>query len=108
MTVPFRFDGDWYKKTYPDVEQSGLDPLIHYQRYGALMGRLSAPDAPPTDDWRSPICTPTYLRMFSEVSGSLEAWAKRMRSRESRRLFAYGMSNGSMPLEFLESVLEAL
>ena len=29
----------WYSATYPDVAASGLDPAVHYLRYGAAMGR---------------------------------------------------------------------
>lgn len=28
------FDEDYYLATYPDVEDSGLDPLLHYVRFG--------------------------------------------------------------------------
>lgn len=31
--------GKWYLETYPDVAELGMDPLVHYLRYGARMGR---------------------------------------------------------------------
>ncbi len=33
------FDGDWYITTYPDVRASGMDPSLHYQRFGVDEGR---------------------------------------------------------------------
>ncbi len=33
------FDPDWYLSRYPDVAASGLDPWIHFHRYGRLLGR---------------------------------------------------------------------
>src|SRR5690554_1870513 len=29
----------WYRTTYPDVAELGMDPAEHYLRYGATMGR---------------------------------------------------------------------
>lgn len=29
------FDAAWYLKRYPDVEEAGIDPLLHYHRHGA-------------------------------------------------------------------------
>lgn len=37
------FDADWYAQAYPDVGQTGMDPLDHYLRYGAFEGRDPAP-----------------------------------------------------------------
>ncbi len=33
------FDVDWYLSNYPDVAVSGLNPLVHYLRWGRLEGR---------------------------------------------------------------------
>lgn len=33
------FDGAWYSSTYTDVMNSGVNPLVHYLRYGAQEGR---------------------------------------------------------------------
>jgi hypothetical protein len=33
------FDQYWYKNTYSDVEQSGMDPLFHFSKYGQVEGR---------------------------------------------------------------------
>lgn len=32
-------DAHWYKKAYPDVAASGMDPVRHYLRHGCLEGR---------------------------------------------------------------------
>lgn len=37
------FDEDWYRTTYPDVAQSGLDPIEHYLTIGARDGRNPGP-----------------------------------------------------------------
>lgn len=33
------FDESWYMKQYPDVKKSGLDPALHYLKYGENWGR---------------------------------------------------------------------
>jgi len=33
------FDSGWYLKNNPDVADTGIDPLVHYQNYGAAEGR---------------------------------------------------------------------
>jgi hypothetical protein len=38
-------DPDWYRATYPDVGLSGLDPVVHFVRYGARLGREQGRDA---------------------------------------------------------------
>ncbi|SDX28167.1 glycosyltransferase [Paracoccus sanguinis] len=38
------FDADWYRETYPDVDQSGLAPLEHYLRIGRHLVRSPGPD----------------------------------------------------------------
>ena len=37
------FDESWYAATYPDVDQSGLDPIAHYLAIGAAEGRNPGP-----------------------------------------------------------------
>ena len=37
------FDEGWYRRTYPDVEASGLDPIEHYLSIGAVEGRNPGP-----------------------------------------------------------------
>lgn len=32
-------DSDWYLNQYPDVKQSGIDPALHFMRYGWREGR---------------------------------------------------------------------
>ena len=34
----------WYRETYPEVAELGLDPATHYLRYGAAMGRNPGKD----------------------------------------------------------------
>lgn len=36
------FDPQWYLKEYPDVAASGLDPVVHYVRFGEKEGRRPA------------------------------------------------------------------
>lgn len=36
------FDEDFYKKEYPDIEQSGIDPISHYVLHGHLENRNPA------------------------------------------------------------------
>lgn len=37
------FDSNWYLKRYPDVKQSGVDPILHYLRFGAAEKRDPGP-----------------------------------------------------------------
>lgn len=37
------FDEAWYLEQYPDVAHSGMDPVAHYLKYGALLGRNPGP-----------------------------------------------------------------
>ncbi|MDO5611753.1 MAG: glycosyltransferase family 2 protein [Paracoccus sp. (in: a-proteobacteria)] len=37
------FDPEFYRRRYPDVDMSGLDPAQHYRRYGVLMRRAAGP-----------------------------------------------------------------
>ena len=38
------FDREWYLKTYPDVAESGMDPIRHYIAFGAREGRDPSPE----------------------------------------------------------------
>ncbi len=38
--APPGFDRDWYLATYPDVAASGVDPVMHYDKFGAFEGRF--------------------------------------------------------------------
>ncbi len=40
------FDPEWYRSTYRDVEMVGIDPIVHYLKYGHLMKRDPGPDFP--------------------------------------------------------------
>lgn len=37
---PYYFDPDWYRASYPDIIQSGVNPLRHYLRHGRREGRM--------------------------------------------------------------------
>jgi GT2 family glycosyltransferase len=37
------FDRDWYLQSYADVRYAGIDPILHYLRYGADEGRDPSP-----------------------------------------------------------------
>jgi hypothetical protein len=37
------FDAEWYLQTYPDVKQSGMDPVLHYVIHGGKEGRDPSP-----------------------------------------------------------------
>jgi O-antigen biosynthesis protein len=37
------FDRNWYLKNYPDVRSSGVDPVLHYLKFGAMEGRDPSP-----------------------------------------------------------------
>lgn len=54
------FDTDWYLQSYPDVEQSGADPIAHYLQYGAKEGRAPGPDF--DGNW--------YLSHYPDVASS--------------------------------------
>lgn len=44
-----KFDRTWYLSTYPDVAQSGVDPVKHYVRWGAVDGRKPRADFDPVN-----------------------------------------------------------
>jgi hypothetical protein len=52
------FDVAWYKDTYPDVAQAGLNPIEHYLRHGAREGRNPSPR----------FHTQNYLRRYPDVA----------------------------------------
>ena len=54
------FNADWYLQSYPDVEQSGADPIAHYLQYGAKEGRAPGPDF--DGNW--------YLSHYPDVASS--------------------------------------
>lgn len=39
------FDSEWYLSSYPDVELSGIDPIVHFVKYGSKLGRKSRREA---------------------------------------------------------------
>jgi hypothetical protein len=40
------FDSDWYLKEYPDIRRRGINPLVHYLRFGKKEGRGIAGEKP--------------------------------------------------------------
>ncbi len=38
------FEAEWYCRTYPDVRETGIDPALHYLRYGWVLGRDPGPN----------------------------------------------------------------
>jgi GT2 family glycosyltransferase/glycosyltransferase involved in cell wall biosynthesis len=53
------FDQDWYKKQYLDVVTAGIDPVIHYVKFGAKEGRNPSPL----------FSTSGYLSQYPDVEG---------------------------------------
>lgn len=51
------FDSDWYLAKYPDVAMLGIDPVEHYLRFGAAIGRSPGPG----------FDGPGYLAMYPDV-----------------------------------------
>lgn len=56
------FDSAWYLKNYPDVKKSGLDPALHYLKFGAKEGRDPGPK----------FSTLGYIKKHSELDVSEE------------------------------------
>jgi glycosyltransferase involved in cell wall biosynthesis len=54
------FDEDWYLSKYPDVRAAGLHPIIHYLKYGELLGRDPNPN----------FSTRFYLEEYPDVAES--------------------------------------
>ena len=54
------FDRNFYLNNYPDVQSSGLDPLIHFLKFGAKEGRR--PNSIFDTDW--------YMRTYPDVTNS--------------------------------------
>ncbi|MEI2415940.1 glycosyltransferase [Orrella sp. JC864] len=56
------FDASWYARQYPDVKLSGMDPALHYERIGKLLGRppnpASARQAPVSENPAGPATPP--------------------------------------------------
>lgn len=57
-----KFDAAWYMSTYPDVEATGMDPAVHYLRYGFRLGRDPGPD----------FSTRFYQNAFASLVGEAE------------------------------------
>src|SRR5690554_6913725 len=38
------FSTRWYLERYPDVARAGLNPLVHFLRFGVHEGRLPSPE----------------------------------------------------------------
>jgi Rhamnan synthesis protein F len=74
------FDADWYLANNPDVAATGMDPALHYLRYGALEGRSPGPQFDAN----------AYLRRYTDVAANGEIALLhylRCGSREGRKAF---------------------
>ncbi|WP_447529190.1 glycosyltransferase [Vreelandella sp. TE19] len=56
-------DEKWYLKRYPDVARSGMDPVVHYVKYGEPWGRMPSPFFDPR----------YYLSTYADVAKSGES-----------------------------------
>jgi hypothetical protein len=88
------FDSDWYVTQYPDVQQTGKDPLQHYLEFGWKGGR--SPSALFDTAW--------YLNAYQDVARSGEEPVLhflRYGAREGRKINAagVGLSGESRMLE---------
>lgn len=54
------FDPDWYVEQYPDVTRLGLDPAVHFLKYGWRMKRNPSPR----------FHTASYLQRYQDVARS--------------------------------------
>jgi GT2 family glycosyltransferase/glycosyltransferase involved in cell wall biosynthesis len=54
------FDRDWYLRNYPDISRRGVDPIVHFLKYGAQEGRNPGPDF--DTEW--------YCRQYPDVAQS--------------------------------------
>lgn len=54
------FDKDWYQQTYADVNDSGMEPVLHFLQFGAAEGRDPGPR----------FSTKSYLRKNMDVARS--------------------------------------
>lgn len=37
------FNPDWYLRRYPDIKKAGIDPLVHFRKFGLVEGRDANP-----------------------------------------------------------------
>ena len=44
LTESGLFDENWYLTQYPDLAQAGVDPMLHYLKFGGFEGRRPNPD----------------------------------------------------------------
>ena len=54
------FNQKWYEEQYPDIKESGADPVEHYVRYGWKEGRAAGPD----------FSSSAYLERYPDVAVS--------------------------------------
>jgi len=54
------FDAVWYLDTHADVKAAGVDPALHYLRFGAAEGRDPGPG----------FSTAHYLRLYPDVKAA--------------------------------------
>jgi FMN phosphatase YigB (HAD superfamily) len=97
------FDESWYRTTYPDVQESGMDPLRHYLDYGAKAGRAPSPLFDTADYLKRHIDVAASgknpLRVFLEVGEQEQRYAQSIYNEPSED--RWGASN---PIPLLHAV----
>lgn len=49
------FDTRWYRQFNPDIDQAGINPLLHFVKFGEAEGRSPCPETHNPDDFSSPV-----------------------------------------------------
>ncbi|CAH2792292.1 MAG: Glycosyl transferase, group 2 family [uncultured Caballeronia sp.] len=69
VPAPPGFDAEFYVRAYPDVRESGVDPVSHYVQHGKSEGRLAS--LPPADQYlKEPFNADFYLQQYPDVRDS--------------------------------------
>ncbi|WP_439509873.1 glycosyltransferase family 2 protein [Marinimicrobium koreense] len=97
----FWLDADWYLAHYPDVQASGMNPRLHYLRYGRAEGRRSSLSAKTPYLSQSPRSTPVerlseklWAGFAHRVAPELEALADAGDGRAAWELALWAYANG--------------
>lgn len=107
------FDREWYLNNYPDVVKSGLDPELHFEKYGKVLGRVSSGDKYLKnnfnffEDYRP--CYRDHLRISDKRKNglALDATILRTKSIEAREMIAWKCSSGNLNCNQLYVLLSA-
>jgi glycosyltransferase involved in cell wall biosynthesis len=82
---PF-FDRDWYLRKYPDIAASGMDPALHYVRYGGAEHRSPGPNF--DANWYATTYSDVAARGLNPLVHYLEHG--RAEGRQANQLDTYG------------------